>query len=125
MTVDEYIAKAPAAAQPKMQEMREAIRAAAPEAQELISYGIVGYKYLGRSLVYFGPAKKHIGLYGAGAAIYKKYKKELKKYDLAKGTIRFPLSEPLPISLIKQIVKDRLAENETRKGSGYSRKKAK
>lgn len=107
--VDTYIAAFPAETQSLLLQLRSTIRTAAPEADEVISYGMPGYKWNGM-LVYFAGYKNHIGFYpGAfGIAAFTKY---LKAYKLSKGTVQFPLDKSLPTSLIKKIVKFRLAEN--------------
>lgn len=96
--VDAYIAAAPQAAQPHLRQLRAAIKDVAPNAVERISYGIVGYFYPTR-LIYFGGAKKHVAVYPAYDA------KGLEKYRYGASTLRFPLSEPLPITRIKALVK--------------------
>ena len=100
-----YIAAAPKAAQPHLRQLRAAIRAAAPRAEERISYGIVGYFYPTR-LVYFGGHSKHVALYPAGDA------KGLEKYLYQRSTLRFPLDEPLPIARIKALVRARVKERD-------------
>ncbi len=110
-SVDAYIASAPGEAQAMLKQLRKAIRAAAPRATEGISYGVPGYKHNGRPLIYFGAAKTHCSLYGV---VGEAFKEELRSYDTSKGTIRFPLGKPLPLALIKRIVKARMAENEAK-----------
>lgn len=111
--VDEYIADAPKEVQGKLKELREAIRVAAPESVEKISYGMPYYSYKGR-LAYFAYAKHHIGLY-AMPPIVEDHKNELKKYQTAKATIRFPLNEVLPIPLIKKLIKAGVKRNDEAK----------
>ena len=110
--VDAYIEAAPKAAQPMLSQLRELIKAAAPMAEERISYGMPFYEYHGR-LVYFGGYRNHVGFY---AAIPDKglYAGELKKYLDAKSTIRFPLGHPLPVALVTKVVKARVKENEAK-----------
>lgn len=108
--VDAYIAAAPKAAQPLLRRLRALIKEAAPKAEERISYRMPHYHYHGR-LVYFAAFKDHIGLYPAGYA--EKYK-DLRKYMSGKGTLRFPLDEPLPAALIKRFIKTRVKENEAK-----------
>jgi uncharacterized protein YdhG (YjbR/CyaY superfamily) len=110
--VDAYIAAAPKEVQSKLQELRAAIKAAAPKAEEQISYGMPYYGYKGR-LAYFAYAKHHIGLY-AMPPIVKDHAKELRKYKTATATIRFPLNEKLPIALIKKLVRVGVRNNEAR-----------
>jgi len=107
--IDTYIAAAPDDIQPVLEKIRETIRAAAPEAQESISYGMPAFKLNG-PLVYFAAFKDHIGLFPAGEGIGF-FKKELAPYSTSKGTIRFPLDKPIPYSLIEKIVKHRVAVN--------------
>lgn len=111
-SVDEYIASAPKEVQLKLQRLRALIKSVAPDAQERISYGMPYYGYKGR-LVYFAFAKKHIGIY-LPTPVVEEHRKELKGYDTAKATIRFPLDKKLPISLIKKLVKARVKINEAK-----------
>ena len=92
---------------PALEALRRTIKAADPEAVELLAYGLVGYKHEGRPLVYIGYAKDHCGLYGGAVA---KFTAELKGYDVSKGTIRFAPEKPLPASLVRKIVKARIAD---------------
>lgn len=107
--VDAYIAAAPKAARAKLRQMRALIRAAAPKAEEKTSYGMPYYGYKGR-LVYFAAFQKHIGMYAAWPA-GSTYAKQIEPYKVSKGTLRFPLDEPLPATLITKIVKARVKEN--------------
>lgn len=107
--IDEYIAAFPKDIQKKLAEMREAIRKAAPEAEETISYAIPTFKLQG-NLVHFAAFKNHIGFYPAPRGI-EAFKKELSKYEGAKGTVKFPFDKPLPIPLISRIVKFRVKDN--------------
>ena len=110
--VGAYIAAAPKAAQPMLRRIRRVIRAAAPRADERISYGIPFYAHHGR-LVYFAGYEHHIALYAALSA-KNPYAKELKKYMAAKSTVRFPIGQPLPATLITKVVKARVKENEAK-----------
>jgi uncharacterized protein YdhG (YjbR/CyaY superfamily) len=109
-SVDAYIAAAPKAVRSKLKELQAAIREAAPTAEERISYGMPYYSYKGR-LAYFAAFKNHIGLY-VPPPIIEKHKSELKDYETAKSTIRFPLDMKLPVVLIKKLVKAQLKKNE-------------
>lgn len=109
-SVEEYIASFPASTQKLLKQLRKTIRAAAPKAEESISYMMPAYKYLG-PLVYFGGYAKHIGFY-PGTGGVDAFFKEIKNYPFSKGTIQFPLEKPLPLDLITQIVKFRLKQNE-------------
>jgi len=108
--VDAYIAGTPKEAQGKLQALRATIRQAAPDAEERISYGMPYYHYKGR-LAYFRLWKNHLGLYVPPPVIAES-KKELKNYETAKATVRFPLDRPLPVALIKRLIKARMKKNE-------------
>jgi len=107
--IDEYIAAFPKDVQSALNEMRQAIREAAPEAEEVISYQMPAFKLNG-ILVWFAAFKKHVGFYPKVSAI-EFFKKELYDYQVSKGTIRFPLDKPIPLDLVRKIVKFRIKEN--------------
>ena len=107
--VDDYIAGFPAPTQKMLHSLRNAIRKAAPGAEETISYQMPAYKFHGM-LVYFAGYKNHIGFYPTSTGI-KKFAKELTAYKGSKGTVQFPLDKPLPLKLISAITKYRLKEN--------------
>ncbi len=109
-SVDDYITSQETQVQPLLASLRSIILKAAPKAEEGISYSMPGYKYMG-VLVYFGAFKHHIGFFPGPAAIIK-FAKELKAYEVSKGTIRFPLDAPLPLDLVKRIVRYRVEQNE-------------
>ena len=109
-SVDDYIAEQPVEIWEKLNELRQVIKRAAPKADEAISYGMPAYKFYG-VLVYFGAYQNHIGFYPTGSGI-SAFKKELSGYEGSKGTVRFPIDKPLPLTLIKKIVRFRLKENE-------------
>jgi uncharacterized protein YdhG (YjbR/CyaY superfamily) len=111
-TVDGYLAALPEEARATLEKIRKAIKAAAPEATEVISYQIPMYKHLGM-LVGFAAFKDHCSFF-PGAKPVATYKDELKAYETSKGTIRFPIGKPLPAALVKRLVKARIAENEKR-----------
>jgi len=108
--IDEYIAGFPPAVRKTLQILRQTIRKTAPNAEEAISYQIPTFVLNGSSLVHFAAFKNHIGLYPRKTTLAK-FKKELSRYEQAKGTIRFPLEKPLPLGLITRIVKFRVKEN--------------
>lgn len=108
--VDAYISAAPKAVQPKLRQLRKIIRAAAPEAQERISYGMPYYDLNGR-LVYFAVHARHVGLYALGSTA-ELAKGRLERFVASKGTLQFPLDEPLPEAEIARLVKKRVQENE-------------
>jgi uncharacterized protein YdhG (YjbR/CyaY superfamily) len=110
-TVDEYIARFPPGVRPLLDRVRGAIREAIPEADELISYGLAGYKLHGRPVIYFGGWKAHYSIYPSTAPLVAAFKKELAPYEVNdKGTIRFPLSSPVPVALIGRLAKFRAKE---------------
>jgi uncharacterized protein YdhG (YjbR/CyaY superfamily) len=108
-TISEYINAAPKQAQKKLREMRASIRAAAPGAEEGIKYGIPALSY-GKMLVAFAGYENHIGFYPTSSPL-KAFAKELSKFKTAKGSIQFPLEEPLPLGLIRKITKFRVRES--------------
>ena len=108
-TVDEYISAFPAHTQALMQELRKTIREVAPRAEEMISYNMPAFKLQGM-LVWYASYKKHICFYPKAGAI-EAFKKELSVYKGAKGSVQFPVDEPLPLKLIAKIVKYRVKEN--------------
>jgi len=110
--VPEYISGFPPKQRKLLKQLRSIIRKTAPKAEEVISYGIPGYKYL-RTLVYFAGFENHIGFYpGKGPLMV--FKKNLAKYKTGKGSIQFPLDQELPQKLIQQIVQFRVKQNETK-----------
>jgi uncharacterized protein YdhG (YjbR/CyaY superfamily) len=109
--VDAYLARVPEPARSTLETVRRAIRAAAPEATEAISYGIPVFRHFGM-LVGYGAAAKHCALY-VGTWL-RSYSKELKAYDTSKGTIRFAPDAPPPAALVRKIVLARVAQNEAR-----------
>lgn len=109
-TVDDYIAGFPSPLKKLLSAMRKTIKSAAPKAEELISYQMPAYKYKG-VLVYFAAFEKHIGFYATPTG-HSAFKKELSQYKTGKGSVQFPLTEPLPLELVKRIVQFRVKENE-------------
>lgn len=109
-SVDDYIAAADPQAKKALRDIRKTIKGAAPKAEEVISYQIPGYKYHGM-LVFFAAWKNHISLYPAPWKA-ESLKKEMSAYEGSKGTIKFPLDKPMPLTLIKKMVKYRMKENE-------------
>lgn len=106
--VDEYISTAPEAAQPMLRELRELICTAAPEAEERISYGMPHYEQHGR-VTYFAAHTRHIAMYAVG-----EFAEQLKPYMTMKSTARFPIGQPLPADLIRDVVRARVRDNEAR-----------
>jgi len=108
-TIDEYLAALRNDKRVALEKLRRTIRAAAPKAEECISYQVPAFRLNGRMLVAFGAAAKHCSFY-PGAFPVEAHKKELKGYDTSKGTIRFPADRPLPAALVRKLVKARIAE---------------
>lgn len=108
-TIDEYIAGFPREVQEILERIRKTIRAAAPDAEEKISYQMPTFALKG-NLVHFAAYKNHIGFYPAPTGI-EKFAKELTAYEGAKGSVRFPLDEPIPFALIGKITRFRVKEN--------------
>jgi uncharacterized protein YdhG (YjbR/CyaY superfamily) len=119
--VDGYLAGLPIAQRRALAKLRKVIKAAAPKAQECISWRMPAYKYLG-FLVFFAAFKNHCSFFVASTSLMKQLGKELSPYETSKGTIRFTPEKPLPATLVKKIVKARIKENELRKSkSGQSK----
>jgi len=113
-TIDEYIQLFPAQVQLILQELRQVIHSAAPQAQEAIAYGIPTFKLNG-NLVHFGAFKDHISFFPGGGEAIEAFKDKLTTYKLAKGTIQMPLDKPLPVQLIQDMVAYRVQMNLKRK----------
>ena len=110
LNIDEYIAAFPPATQILLNQVREAILEAAPKAKEIISYAMPAFKLNG-NLVYFSGYKQHIGFYATPNG-HEAFKDELSVYKTGKGSVQFPLNQPMPLDLIKRIVAFRVKENE-------------
>ncbi len=108
-TIDEYIITFPKNVQVILEEFRQAIKEAAPQAEETISYQMPAFKQNG-ILVWFAAFKDHIGFFPKVSAI-EAFKDKLSKYQTSKGTIQFPIDQPIPFNLVKEIVKFRVKEN--------------
>ena len=111
--VDSFISAAPKEVRGLLKELRKVIRTVAPSAVERISYGMPYYHFYGR-LVYFNYWKEHIGLYLPTPTI-EEHKSELKAYETTKATVRFPLKQKLPVTMIRKLIKARMLTNELRK----------
>jgi len=109
-SVDDYISSHPEAVQRVLKRVRSTIRKAVPGAEELISYQIPTYKLRGRPVLYFAGWKQHYSLYPSTGHLVAAFKDQLAAYEISKGTIRFPLSEPVPMKLIESIAKFRAEE---------------
>lgn len=118
-TVDDYLARLPEEARTTLEKIRKTIKAAAPKAEEVISYQMPMYKHHGM-VVGFAAFKDHCSIF-PGANAIATHRDELKAYGTSKGTIRFPIGKPLPAALVKKLVKERVAENE----AAFKKKKEK
>ncbi|CAN5825469.1 DUF1801 domain-containing protein [soil metagenome] len=110
-TVDEYIEALSPKEKAVLGKLRQTIKKTAPEAEEIISYGMPGYNYFGM-LVFFAAFKNHCSFFGGNGTLTKEMKEELKDFKTSKGTIQFTLEKPLPVALVKKIVKIRMKQNE-------------
>ena len=113
--VEVYLAKVPEPARTTLEKLRATIRSVVPpEATEALSYGMPAFRYKG-ALVAYAAFKKHCSFFPMQASLIDEMTDELKNYRTAKGTLQFPLDKPLPATLVKKMVKARIAENERRK----------
>ena len=112
-TIDEYIATFPKSIEVILEELRQAIRESAPNAEEVISYQMPAFRLNG-ILVYFAAFKNHIGFYPTSSGI-EAFKEQLSGYEVSKGTVRFPLNKPIPFDLVKKMVRFRVKENLSKK----------
>lgn len=109
---DSYIAAQSAELRDRLELIRKCIRVAAPQAEECISYGMPAFKYKG-PLVYFAAFKNHIGFFPTGSGV-RNFVEELAGYNYSKGTIQLPHNKPIPVALIKKIIKFRVSENDAK-----------
>jgi uncharacterized protein YdhG (YjbR/CyaY superfamily) len=126
-SVDEYIALQPEAVRTLLERVRGAIRKGVPDAEEMISYKIPTYKLRGRPVIYFAGWKQHYSLYPVTSGVLAEFGEELAPYEVNKGTIRFPLSAPVPVKLIERIAKLRAKEaaaGEKRKAAAPKKRQA-
>lgn len=110
-SIDEYLSHQPAKVRPVLQKIRQTVKTIAPDAQEVISYGMPAFKYRGRILLYFAGFKKHCSLFPGSKAVIQKFSRELKGYKTSAGTISFTAERPLPSLLLKKIIRIRVQEN--------------
>jgi uncharacterized protein YdhG (YjbR/CyaY superfamily) len=113
--VDDYIDSQPDGSRGLLDQVRKAIRKAMPRAEEAISYNIPAYKLDGGVVIYFAGWKKHYSLYPVNEELVAAFREELATYEIDKGTIRFPLSEPVPVKLIERIAKFRARQTAAKK----------
>lgn len=110
-TIDEYLEGVPGEQRAALAKLRQIVRAAAPEAEECISYQLAAFRLHGRVLVGFGAMAQHCAFFPMSGTKVETYAKELADFETSKGTIRFSPDRPIPMALIKKIVKERAAEN--------------
>jgi uncharacterized protein YdhG (YjbR/CyaY superfamily) len=110
-TIDEYLAPLSSEKRATLEKLRKAIKSSAPKAEECISYQLPAFRLNGRMLVCFAGWANHCAFY-PGAYPIEAHKNELKAYDTSKGTIRFPVDSPLPATLVRKLVKTRIAANQ-------------
>jgi uncharacterized protein YdhG (YjbR/CyaY superfamily) len=120
-TIDDYLAALSDDQRAALEKLRKTIRAAAPKAEECISYQLPAFRQNGM-LVAFGATANHCAFYLMSGTTVETFQDELQGYDTSKGTIRFQADKPLPASLVRKLVKARIAENEARRGESKSRK---
>jgi len=110
-TIDEYLATLSDDKRAALEKLRKAIKAAAPKAEECISYQLPAFRLDGRMLVAFGATANHCAFYPMSPSTVEAHQDDLKDYDTSKGTIRFQPDHPLPAALVRKLVKARIAEN--------------
>jgi uncharacterized protein YdhG (YjbR/CyaY superfamily) len=115
-TVTEYIARAPPKFRPELRRLRKTIRAAAPDAEEVLSYAMPAFRQNGM-LVYYAAFKDHCSLFPGSPTVRRQFAAEMKPFEAGKGTLRFTPEHPLPVDLVRRIVKARVAENAARRRS--------
>jgi uncharacterized protein YdhG (YjbR/CyaY superfamily) len=118
-TIDEYLAALSADKRAALQWLRRHIKAAAPGAEECISYGIPAFRHDGKLLVHFGAAARHCSFYPG--AVVESFRAELREYDTSKGTIRFQPGSPLPAGLVKRIVQAQIARRRAGRAAAVPR----
>jgi uncharacterized protein YdhG (YjbR/CyaY superfamily) len=104
-TITDYIEAQPEVVGSKLKQVRSAIQKAVPDAIEVIGYGMPGYKFMGKPMLYFAGFKQHYSLFAASGSFFALLKDELQEFDQRKGTIHFPLDKPVPVRLIGRIAK--------------------
>lgn len=113
-TIDDFLAAVPEEQRAALEDLREKIRAAAPDATESINYGVPAFKLNGRPLVSLGAAKNHCAFYVQSPAVMEAHAKDLIGYETTKGSVHFSPDKPIPAALVVKLVKARIAETEKR-----------
>jgi len=124
-TIDEYLAALSDDKRQALESLRNTIRAAAPRAEECISYQLPAFRLDGKALVAFGATANHCAFYTMSGVTVEAHKEDLKDYSTSKGTVRFHPTKPLPATLVRKLVKARMAENaaqQRRAADGASRR---
>ncbi len=119
-TIDQYLARVSDDKRAALEKLRKAIRVAAPEAQECIAYEVPSFRLDGKFLLSFGAGANHCAFYPGSSAV-ETYSRELKNYDTSKGTIRFQPENPLPATLVRKLVKARIASSAARRRNAAER----
>src|SRR5262245_27699279 len=110
LTIDEYFAPLSADQRAALQKLRKAVKAAAPNAEECINYGLAAFRLNGKSIAGLSASANHLSYYPMSGSITKTLAEDLEGYDTTKGAIRFPVNKPLPATLVRKLVKARLVE---------------
>jgi uncharacterized protein YdhG (YjbR/CyaY superfamily) len=110
-TIDQYISTFPPNVQILLETLRNTIKQAAPDAVEVISYNMPAFKCYGRLLIYFAAHSKHIGFYPGNSVTNEVFKDDLISYETSKGTVKFPFDKPIPVRLVKKIIKYKVMYN--------------
>lgn len=111
-SIDDYLSVLSEDKLATLEKLRQTIKSIVPKAEEYFYYQLPAFRLDGKRLVAFGAATNHCSLYPLSAAVIKNLQADLKNYDTSPGTIRFPIDKPLPVALVRKIVKARIAENE-------------
>jgi len=122
-TIDEYLAPLSNEKRAALEKLRQAIKSAAPKAEECISYGVPAFRLDGKMLVAFGAAVNHCSFY-PGAQPIETYEDDLQGYDTSKGTIRFPPDHPLPTTLVRKLVRTRISQYRAKQTLSLARPKS-
>ena len=121
-TIDEYQSTFSPKVKNLLKDLRKAIKQAAPEAEELISYNMPAFKYYG-VLVYYAAHTEHIGFYPGSSVVIEFFKKDLVKYKTSKGTVQFPFKKAIPVTLVKKLVRYKAKQNLERAKAKLKKKK--